>query len=216
MLVLMSGRPLDLRWAADNVPAILEAWYPGTQGGMAIANLLYGKAIPGGKLPFTWPRDVGQVPMFYAHTLSHQPQGQNTRYWNEDSRPLYPFGYGLSYSNFQIDNIQVSQPIVRLGNAVTVKVSVTNTGKVSADEVVQLYLHQQYGTSSRPVRELKGFQKVALAPQEKRQLTFTISSAERTYWSSVTRNWTEDPSVFDVWVGEDSDASLHSTFQVQR
>ena len=107
VLLVMNGRPLDLRWAADNIPAILDIWYPGTQGGTAVANLLFGDVSPGGKLPFTWPRTVGQVPMIYAHTRSHEPENQARRYWDEASTPLFPFGYGLTYSRFDYTNLTV-------------------------------------------------------------------------------------------------------------
>ena len=110
VLLVMNGRPLDLRWAAENVPAILDIWYPGTQGGAAVANLLFGDVSPGGKLPFTWPRTVGQVPMIYAHTRSHEPENQARRYWDEASTPLFPFGYGLSYGRFDYTNLTVDEP----------------------------------------------------------------------------------------------------------
>ena len=104
----MAGR-LNIQWAAQHVPAILEVWYPGTQGGNAVANLLFGDAVPGGKLPFTWPRDVGQVPMIYAHNTTQSPNDQGKRYWGEESTPLFPFGYGLSYSTFQFSNLKLSR-----------------------------------------------------------------------------------------------------------
>ena len=113
VLLVMNGRPLDLRWAAENVPAILEIWYPGTQGGAAVANLLFGDVSPGGKLPFTWPRTVGQVPMIYSHTLSHEPENQARRYWDEASTPLFPFGHGLSYGRFGYRDLAVDQPTPR-------------------------------------------------------------------------------------------------------
>ena len=112
VLLVMNGRPLDLRWPAEHVPAILDIWYPGTQGGAAVANLLFGDVSPGGKLPFTWPRTVGQVPMVYAHTRSHEPENQARRYWDEASTPLFPFGYGLSYGRFEYANLTVDQPAV--------------------------------------------------------------------------------------------------------
>ena len=171
VLLVMNGRPLDLRWAAENVPAILDIWYPGTQGGAAVANLLFGDVSPGGKLPFTWPRTVGQVPMTYAHTISHEPENQARRYWDEASTPLFPFGYGLSYGRFTYTNLTVDEPATTTDGTVTVSVEVTNTGDREADEVVQLYLHQRHGTASRPVRELKGFQRVTLAAGESRTLS---------------------------------------------
>jgi beta-glucosidase len=213
-LVLLNGRPLDISWATEHVPAILECWYPGTQGGNAIANLLYGQAVPGGKLPFTWPRSVGQVPIFYAHNTTHQPANQNKRYWNEESTPLYPFGFGLSYTTFGFSNLRLNGPSVKKGESLNVSVDVENTGDIAGDEVVQLYMHQQYGTSSRPVRELKGFRRIPLAAHEKKTVQFTLNKEDRVYWSSATRSWVEDASQFDIWVGADSTATLHETFSV--
>ena len=181
VLVLMSGRPLDINWASQHISSILKAWFPGTEGGNAVANLLYGKAVPGGKLPFTWPRDVGQVPIFYAHNSTHQPSNQDQRYWNEESTPLYPFGYGLSYATFNLSNLQLSKTQIKKSESVIVSVDVENTSDVAADEVVQVYTHQQTGTSSRPVRELKGFQRVSLAPHQKKSLQFTLNETELTY-----------------------------------
>ena len=111
VVLVMNGRPLDLRWPAEHVPAILDIWYPGTRGGTAVANLLFGDVSPGGKLPFTWPRTVGQVPMVYSHTRSHEPENQGRRYWDADGTPLFPFGHGLSYGRFEYANLTVDQPV---------------------------------------------------------------------------------------------------------
>ena len=214
VLLVMNGRPLDLRWASEHVPAILDIWYPGTQGGAAVANLLFGDVSPGGKLPLTWPREVGQVPMIYSHTRSHEPENQGRRYWNEASTPLFPFGHGLSYGSFDYADLSVDQSAVTAGETVTVSVRVTNTGGRQADEVVQLYLHQRHGTASRPVRELKGFERITLAAGESRTLQFRIGPDERTYWNAAVHDWVLDPSTFDVWVGGDSNAPLNTTFAV--
>ncbi|MEO5709458.1 MAG: glycoside hydrolase family 3 N-terminal domain-containing protein [Nocardioidaceae bacterium] len=206
VLLVMNGRPLDLRWAAEHVPAILDIWYPGTQGGAAVANLLFGDVSPGGKLPFTWPRTVGQVPMILGHTTSHEPEKQDQRYWDEESTPLFPFGHGLSYGRFDYTGLTVEDG--------TVGVSVTNTSDRDADEVVQVYVHQRHGTASRPVRELKGFERVALAAGETRALTFPLGPDELRYWNAGVRDWVNDPSTFDVWVGGSSRAELTTTFTV--
>ncbi len=215
VLVLLNGRPLNIKWASEHVPAILEAWYPGTQGGNAVANLLFGDAVPGGKLPFTWPRDVGQVPIYYAHNLTQAPDDEGKRYWDEESTPLYPFGYGLSYSTFVFSNLQLSQSEIKPGEAVEVSVDVENTGASPADEVAQLYIHQQSGSTSRPVRELKGFDRVTLAAHEKKTVHFSLGNDELTYWSTAKKDWVEEPATFDVWAGEDSRAALHSTFSIR-
>jgi beta-glucosidase len=208
----MNGRPLDLRWAVEHVPAILDIWYPGTSGGAAVANLLLGDAVPGGKLPFTWPRHVGQVPLFYAHTTSHEPELQWRRYWDEESTPLFPFGFGLSYAEFAYADLALDRDEVGVSETVTASVTVTNTSDRDADEVVQLYLHQRHGTASRPVRELKGFRRVALAAGASETVEFSIGPDERRYWNVGVRDFVLDASVFDVWVGGDSTASLGTTF----
>jgi beta-glucosidase len=214
VLLVMNGRPLDMRWPADHVPAILDIWYPGTRGGTAVANLLFGDVSPGGKLPFSWPRTVGQVPMVYAHTRSHEPANQARRYWDEASTPLFPFGYGLSYGRFEYANLTVDPAAVSTSGTVTVSVDVTNTADRDADEVVQLYIHQRSGSASRPVRELKGFSRVAVAAGETRTLQFPVGPNERRYWNAAVRDWVTDSSTFDVWVGSDSTAPLSTRFEV--
>jgi beta-glucosidase len=216
VLLVMNGRPLDLRWPAEHVPAILDIWYPGTLGGTAAADLLFGDVSPGGKLPFTWPRTVGQVPMVYAHTRSHEPENQERRYWDEDSAPLFPFGYGLSYGRFEYANLSVGKPVITTGGTVTVSVEVTNAGDREADEVVQLYLHQRFGSASRPVRELKGFRRVTLAAGESRVVELSVGPNERWYWNAAVRDWATDSSIFDVWVGGDSTAQLSTRFEVTK
>ncbi|WP_426561293.1 beta-glucosidase BglX [Angustibacter sp. McL0619] len=212
--LVMNGRPLDLRWAAENVPAILDVWYPGTQGGAAVADLLFGDVSPAGKLPFTWPRTGGQIPMIYSHTISHEPEKQAQRYWDEQSTPLFPFGHGLGYSQFEYSALGVDRDTVTAGEAVEVTVTVTNTGAREADDVAQLYLHQRHGSASRPVRELKGFQRFTLAAGESRVLQFELGGTHLRYWNAGSRDWVNDASTFDVWVGGDSRAALTTTFRV--
>ena len=212
VLVLINGRPLDIRWAMDHVPAVLEAWFPGSQGGLATANLLLGKATPGGKLPFTWPRDAGQLPLYYSHNTTQAPNNEGKRYWNEESTPLLPFGFGLSYARFQFSNLIVSPAVPNKNGVLRVSVDVENQSNVQGDEVTQLYIHQQSGSGSRPVRELKGFQRVSLGPQEKKTVHFSVNKEELSYWSSAARTRVLDPALFDVWVGSDSNADLHGSF----
>jgi beta-glucosidase len=208
VLVLVNGRPLEIEWAATHVAAILEAWHPGTEGGNAVADLLFGDANPAGKLPITWPRNVGQVPIYYARNLTHQPEstpGFKSRYWDEPSSPLYPFGYGLSYAKFAVSNVKASPS--------EVTAEVRNTGSRAGDDVVQLYVHQRSGGASRPVRELKGFERITLAPGETRTVRFALGPDALRYWSAARREWVRDAAEFDVWVGSDSSASLHATFK---
>jgi beta-glucosidase len=212
--LVMNGRPLDLRWAAEHVPAILDIWYPGTRGGAAVANLLFGEVAPAGRLPFSWPRTVGQVPMIYAHTRSHEPENQQRRYWDEASTPLFPFGHGLGYGRFTYRGLTVDRSSVPLDGTVTVAVEVTNTGDRDGDEVVQLYLHQRSGTASRPVRELKGFRRVPVAAGATERVEFQVGPDARRYWNAAARDWVLDPATFDVWIGGDSTAELGATFDV--
>lgn len=214
VLLVMNGRPLDLRWAAEHVPAVLDIWYPGTAGGTAVANLLLGDVAPGGKLPFSWPRTVGQVPVVYSHTLSHQPERQDRRYQDEESTPLFPFGHGLTYGRIEYSALTIDPPSTDPDGTVTVSVTVTSPGDRAVEEVVQLYLHQRYGSGSRPVRELKGFRRVGLGPGESRVVEFTVGPAERAYWSAAAGGRVVEESTFDVWVGGDSTAGLNGTFEV--
>ena len=214
VLVLINARPLDIRWASEHVPAILEAWYPGTEAGNAIADLLFGDAVPGGKLPVTWPREVGQVPIHYGRNLTQIPKDWDTMYWDGSSAPLYPFGYGLSYTSFSVSGLKTSAAKVAAGGALEVSVDVANTGKVAGDEVVELYTHQRAGSASRPVRELKGFRRETLGPGEKKTVTLTLETKELGFWSPATHAWGIEPGMFDVWVGTDSNAKEHATFEV--
>ena len=214
VLVVMAGRPLDLRWADAHVPAILQVWYPGTRGGEAVASALVGDCSPAGRLPFTWPRHVGQVPMVYNHYRTFQPEHQDKRYWDDESTPLYPFGHGLSYATVTYTNLRLERDAMAIGEATTVSVDLTNTSDRAAEEVAQLYLHQRYGTSTRPVRELKGFQRVALAPRETRTLTFALGPDQLRYWSAVTRCWVQDATTLDVWVGGSSTSELTATLTI--
>jgi beta-glucosidase len=214
VLLVMNGRPLDLRWAAENVPAILDIWYPGTQGGAAVADLLFGDVAPGGKLPFSWPRTVGQIPMIYSHTVSHNPAHQDQRYWDEASTPLFPFGHGLSYGRFEYRDLILDSGHIQPGQTVTVSVTVTNTSEHAGDEVVQLYIHQRHGSASRPVRELKGFQRVTLAAGQSRTLTFPLGPGELRYWNAAARDWVIDTTTIDVFAGGDSTADLTASFTI--
>jgi beta-glucosidase len=218
VLVLLNGRPLDITWASKNVTAIVEAWFPGTEGGNAIADVLFGDYNPGGKLPMTWPRSTGHLPVYYNHLATHSRDDDPTftsRYaTNETSAPLYPFGYGLSYTTFKYSSLALSSAKVKAGESLKVSAEVENTGAVEGDEVVQLYIHQTSGLQARPVRELKGFQRVTLAPGAKKTVTFTLGRDELKYWNTAARKWVVDPVAFDLWVGGDSQATLKSKFNV--
>ena len=217
VLVLLNGRPLSIAWAAEHVPAILEAWEPGSQGGHAIADVLFGEVNPGGKLPVTFPRKASHAPLYYARTLTHRPEGHpmyHSRYWDGPTTPLYPFGFGLSYTTFAFTNLKVATPQLKVGSSMAVSVDVNNTGPVAGDEVIQLYIHQQSGRDSRPRRELKGFKRLTLQPGETQTVEFQLGPAELGYWSTSAGGWVQDTANFDVWVGGDSTAELHASFSV--
>jgi len=217
VLVLINGRPLDIRWANEHVPAILETWYSGSEGGNAIADVLSGRVNPGGKLPVSWPRVSGQEPLYYNHNLTHLPEGSadfTSRYWDISSKPLYPFGYGLSYSTFKFSNLRLVSSKIDTGGSTEAGVDVTNTSDIQGDEVVEIYIHQRAGSASRPVRELKGFRRVTLAPHETQTLKFALGPDELRFWSAETRSWVVEPGMFDVWAGDDSTASLHAEFEL--
>jgi beta-glucosidase len=217
VLVLLNGRPLSIVWAAEHVPAILEAWEPGSEGGNAVADILFGDANPGGKLPVTYPRSGNHAPLYYARTLTHAPEGSfmnRSRYWDSPTTPLYPFGFGLSYTTFSVANLRVSASQVKVGQSATVSADVTNTGRVAGDEVVQLYIHQKAGSDSRPLRELKGFERITLRPAETRTVTFHLGPDELGYWSTNAGRWVQDAAAFDIWVGADSLATLHADLEV--
>jgi beta-glucosidase len=217
VLVLLNGRPLSIGWAAENVPAILEAWEPGTEGGHAVADILFGDVNPGGKLPVTFPRKGSHAPLYYARNLTHSPEGSsmyNPRYWDGLPTPLYPFGFGLSYTTFSFANLKVEAPQVKVGSTVSVTVDVTNTGQMKGDEVVQLYIHQKAGSDSRPKRSLKGFERLTLEPGEKKTITFSLGPDELGYWSTNAGKWVQDSEPFDLWVGADSEAGLHADLTV--
>ena len=219
VLVLLNGRPLSIGWAAENVPAILEAWEPGSEGGNAVADILFGDANPGGKLPVTFPRKASHAPLYYARNLTHSPEGNpmyNPRYWDGLPIPLYPFGFGLSYTTFSITNLKLSAVQVKVGHSLTVTAEVTNTGPVVGDEVVQLYIHQKAGSDSRPMRELKGFERLTLKPGETKTVTFQLGPAELGYWSTNLGKWVQEAEAFDIWVGADSLATLHADLTVVR
>jgi len=217
VLVLVNGRPLDISWAATHVPAILEVWYPGSEAGHGVADILFGNANPAGHLPVSWPRNAGQLPLYYNHTRTHKPEDAadfHSRYWDLPSSPLFPFGYGLSYTTFAFENLRVSHAEAKVGASLDVSVDVANTGSRAGDVVAQLYIHQRAGSASRPVRQLKGFQRVTLAAGAKQTLHFKLGPEELQYWSPASKRWVVEPEAFDVWVGDDSTAKLHAEFRL--
>jgi len=218
VLVLINGRPLSITWAAEHVPAIVEAWEPGSEGGTAVADVLFGDYNPGGKLPVSVPRSGAHEPLYYSHNLTHSPVNRpnaRSRYWDGSPSPLYPFGFGLSYTTFAFANLTLDHTEIGVGEQAVVSVDVTNTGSVTGDEVVQLYIHQRSGSASRPVRELKGFERITLSPGQQRRVSFKLGSEELRYWSTTHKAWIVDTETFDIWVGADSTAELHAQLRVK-
>lgn len=217
VLVLVSGRPLNITWASTHVPAILQVWFPGTEGGNAAADLLFGEKAPMGKLPLTWPRNAGQEPLYYDHNLTQVHEDSPkfaSYYWDGPQAPLYRFGYGLTYTTFKYSDMQVSSKEMPPDGKLTIACTLTNTGQRAGTEVVQMYTHQQYGSASRPVRELKGFQRVTLQPGESRKVAFELSAEDLKFWSPETRAWGVEASTYDVWLGGSSMGDMHGTFDV--
>lgn len=198
VVLLINGRPLSVNWVAANIPAILEGWYLGAEGGTAAANVLFGDANPGGKLAVTFPRSVGQLPDFYDHKPS-----RDRSYAFVDSTPLFPFGYGLSYTTFRFDNLRVTPSKMKTGDTAAVSVDITNTGGRAGDEVAELYIHQQLSTVTQPVMALRGFQRVSLQPGAKTTVEFKLSPDLLSIYDENMK-WTVQPGKFDIMVGPSS------------
>ncbi|HET7749783.1 MAG TPA: beta-glucosidase BglX [Terriglobales bacterium] len=217
VLVLESGRPLDIRWAAEHVSAIIQAWYPGTEAGNAIADVLFGDAAPSGRLPVSWPRSVGQIPVYYNHKSTGRPTAPDrwhTGYLDESMEPLFPFGYGLSYTKFSYSNLRVLSPQIAATGTLQVEATVQNKGRRAATEVAQLYIHDRVAPSSPRVRELKGFQRVTLPPGESKTVTFTVNARDLGAYDPNMK-WVLPPGTFDVWVAPNAAAEgAAGSFQV--
>ncbi len=217
IVVLMNGRPLTINWLAENTPAILETWFAGTQAGNAIADVLFGDVNPGGKLPATFPRSVGQIPLYYNHKNTGRPPDANNKYTSKYLdvawTPLFPFGYGLSYTQFKITNLQLSAERIPLNGKLTVSVDVENTGKRVGDEVVQLYIRDTSASVTRPVKELKGFQRITLQPGEKKRVEFLLTAEQLGFWDRQMR-FTVEPGEFQVMVGSSSEDVIEKSFEV--
>jgi beta-glucosidase len=216
VVVLMNGRPLTINWLAENSPAILETWFAGTQAGHAIADVLFGDVNPGGKLPVTFPRAAGQTPLYYNHKRTGRPptdQKYTSKYLDVPWTPLYPFGYGLSYTQFRLSNLRLSATSIRPNGQLTASVEVENTGRRAGDEVVQLYIRDVASSVTRPVRELKGFERVTLKPGERRRVQFKLTPAELGFYNRDLR-FVVEPGAFKVFAGTSSADGLEANFTV--
>lgn len=233
ILVVFAGRPLILEKIRDQVDAILWAWHPGNMAGPAIVDLLFGVQSPSGKLPVCFPRVIGQIPIYYNHKNTGRPgdtndgnhidkikagapqhsTGDTSFHLDTVNSPLYPFGYGLSYTEFSYSNLHISNTSLRMGDLLEVHVDVTNTGQVEAEEVVQLYIRDLVGSVTRPVKELKGFKRIRLVPGECKQVSFTLTSDDLAFYNRYNRLTTE-PGTFRLMVGGNSNTDLQTEFEI--
>ena len=216
-IVLMNGRPLSINWIAANAPAILESWFAGTEGGHAIADVLFGDVNPGGKLPITFPRTVGQAPLYYNHkNTGRPPEATNkysSKYLDVDWTPLFPFGYGLSYTTFKFKNLQLSTTQISPTGQLRMTVDVENTGNRAGDEVVQLYIRDVAASVTRPVKELKGFQRITIQPGETKHVEFVLGEESLGFYNREMK-FVVEPGEFKVMVGPNSQELLEKSFQV--
>ena len=222
VMVLVTGRPLTLVWEDEAMDAILNVWSPGTEGGHAVADVLFGKANPSAKLTTTFPRSVGQLPLYYNHKNTGRPHPDTADYKkfvscyiDEINAPLYPFGYGLSYTSFAYSDLRLSTSEMPMDGSVTASVTVTNTGSCAGDEIVQLYIHDIYATSTRPVKELKGFRKVHLASGASAQVDFTLTKEDLSYYNHDLE-WVCEPGDFEIMIGPNSRDTEGKTVRVTK
>ncbi|MCA1061424.1 beta-glucosidase BglX [Rossellomorea aquimaris] len=220
--VLFNGRPLDLHGVLDQTDAVLEAWYPGTEGGNAVADLLYGDVNPSGRLTMSFPYHVGQVPVYYNHFNTGRPQGAPdaqeryvSQYLDIPNEPLLPFGFGLSYTTFTYSDLKLSSATMTEEQTLDISITVTNDGPVAGEEVVQLYIHDHSGEVIRPVKELKDFQKISLDAGETADITFTLSENQLRYHHSDLQ-YKSDPGTFTVFIGRNSQDTMEQTFRLEK
>jgi beta-glucosidase len=217
-VVLFNGRPLALENVIGDAPAWLEAWFPGIEAGNAVADVVFGKVNPGGKLPASFPMRVGQVPIYYNHEPTGRPCSTTFK-WNSRYRdlltcdPLFSFGFGLSYTTFKVDNLQLSRQSVSKNGSLTASMDVTNTGDRTGDDVAQLYIHDPVASISQPVRRLRGFQRVTLAKGETKTVTFTLDKSDFGFYDNRGK-YIVEPGTIDVFAGDSSKADQTKTFTI--
>ena len=220
-VVLFNGRPLTLNWESENVDAILDVWFGGTEGGNAIADVLFGAYNPSGKLTATFPRNVGQIPVYYNHKNTGRPYNNEpspkfkSNYLDVSNDPLYPFGYGLSYTTFSYSNLSVSKQQIAPAETLQVKVTVSNRGNYDGEETVQMYIQDVYASVSQPVKELKGFQKVYLRKGESKEVTFTIGVEDLKFYNSDLQ-YVYESGEFNVYVGTNSQDVKKASFTLTK
>ncbi|GCC50032.1 beta-glucosidase BglX [Chryseotalea sanaruensis] len=221
VLVLFNGRPLSITWENANVPAIVNAWFGGTEAGNAIADVLFGDVNPSGKLTATFPQNVGQVPLYYAHRTTGRPLAEGkwfekfkSNYLDVSNEPLYAFGYGLSYTTFSYEEVKLSSTSIAQDESITVTCTVSNTGSRDGEEIVQLYVQDVVGSVTRPVRELKGFEKIMLKVGESKEVSFTIGKQELSFYNQQLK-FAAEPGEFKVYVGGDSNTKNGASFELR-
>lgn len=209
VLVLINGRPLSIKWEKENIDAIIEAWYPGEEGGNAIADVIFGEYNPAGRLPVSFPVEVGQIPVYY----NRKPSAFN-EYLTVDSKPLFPFGYGLSYTTFEYSDLTIDPERVSPGGYVDVRFKIKNTGKIAGEEVVQLYIHDEWASVERPIKELKGFKRIYLNPDEEKEVTFRLFTDQLAFYDEAMR-FIVEAGTFEVMIGSSSeDIRLTGRFEI--
>jgi beta-glucosidase len=223
--VLMCGRPLVIPRLVEQVDALLVAWHGGIRAGRAVADLLFGAANPSGKLTASWPRTEGQIPVYYAHKNTGRPaEGSGTKqfyepfrstYMDEPNAPLFSFGFGLSYTSFEYSDLQIETPAIALDSTLVASALVKNSGERAGAEVVQLYVRDLVGSVTRPVKELKGFQRVELQPGEARRVRFEVPASDLGFIGLEMR-YVVEPGAFQVWIGPDSTSGLEGDFEVRQ
>jgi len=217
IITLMNGRPMDISWAAQYVPSILECWHLGSQSGNAIADVLFGDYNPSGKLPVSFPYHVGQEPLYYNQKMTGRPFSPQhvtfSGYRDAPKEALYPFGYGLSYTTFEYKNLKLDKTQILVDGEIIVSVEIANIGSKDGEEVVQLYIRDMVGSLTRPIKELKGFEKTDLKSGETKTVTFTVNS-ETLQFYTVNKKWEVEPGDFEIWVGGNSNAPLKASFEV--
>jgi len=234
VMIVMAGRALCIGEEVSKSNAVLYAWHPGCMGGKALASLIFGDAVPSGKLPITFPKSVGQIPMHYNHKPCGRPVdpanwlsiddipvktyqtslGNTSHYLDEGFTPLFPFGYGLSYTTFEYSNLIIETPLLSANEEVKLSFTLKNSGKIEAEEVAQIYIRDVVGNVTRPVRELKAFRRVKLTPNQEKQISITIPASELAFYNQAIEKVVE-AGLFKVWVGGDSNANLENSFEIK-
>ena len=216
VLVLMNGRPLTLVWEDQNMDAILETWFSGTSAGSAITDVLFGKANPSGKITMSFPRNTGQIPVYYNHKSTGRPFDQNQKYTSKyldvPNTPLYPFGYGLSFTSFNYGEIKLSSTTITTAQPIKATITVTNSGNYDGEEVIQLYIRDMVGTVTRPLKELKKFQRIAIKKGASADISFDITVEDLKFFNSELK-WVAEPGDFKVYIGTNSRDVKEASFK---